>query len=105
MLHRLLTTWLVISILGYGMAMAADLHIELSTDQIHAIGDHHPSKPNDIDENVGCDHCCHGVLHLIGLQSSESLLLPIDNDPAQTVYTLSSSSFTPNPLLRPPITI
>ncbi|MCU7802225.1 MAG: hypothetical protein KZQ96_03430 [Candidatus Thiodiazotropha sp. (ex Lucinoma borealis)] len=85
--------------------MAADLHIELSTDQIHAIGDHHPSQPNDIDENAGCDHCCHGVLHLIGLQSSESLLLPIDNDPAQTVYTLSSSSFTPNPLLRPPITI
>ncbi|MCU7930282.1 MAG: hypothetical protein KZQ90_05740 [Candidatus Thiodiazotropha sp. (ex Codakia rugifera)] len=105
MLRRLLTTWLIISILGYGMAMAADLHIELSPDQSHAISDHHPYQPNDVDDNAGCDHCCHGVLHLIGLKSSENLLLPIDSDPAQTVYAISSSSFSPNPLLRPPIHI
>ncbi|MCU7903076.1 MAG: hypothetical protein KZQ66_14635 [Candidatus Thiodiazotropha sp. (ex Lucinoma aequizonata)] len=66
------------------MVMAANLHIELSTDQTHAISDHHPSQPNDVDEKVDSDHCCHGVLHLIGLKSSESLLLSIESNLAQT---------------------
>ncbi len=103
MLRRILITWLVVSILGYGMAVAADVHSELATDQTHAIGDH-TTNPSDTDDASDCDHCCHGVIHLLGLHSAEALNLTTDRSILLIPYLVSLTSFSPPSPLRPPIT-
>ncbi len=102
MLRRLLITWLVVSILGYGMAVVADVHNELATDQTHAIGDH-ATNPGDTDDASGCDHCCHGVIHLLGLNSAETFNLAADRSILLIPYSVSLISFSPPLPLRPPI--
>ncbi len=102
MLRRFLVTWLVVSILGYGMAMAADVHNDLASDHIHIIGEH-VNNQSDTDDAVGCDHCCHGVLHLLGLNSTETFNLEADLGIVPASYSVSLVSFFPPSVLRPPI--
>ena len=102
MLRRLLITWLLVSIVGYGMALAADVHVELSSDQTHAIGDH-ATDPTDTGDEADCDHCCHGVLHLLGLKSDGNLDVPDDRNALRFPYSFLIKSTSPTTLLRPPI--
>jgi|UPI000761A84A hypothetical protein len=102
MLRRLLITWLVVSILGYGMALAADVHNELSTDQTHTIGDH-ATNPSDMDDASDSDHCCHGIIHLLGLNRAEAIKLSADRGVLRTTYPVSIVSSPPTFLFRPPI--
>lgn len=66
-LTRLLSIWLIVSILGYGMALAGGRHAEPAdhSGHVHALGAgtdnaDHTQAPNDP------DHCCHGISHLLG---------------------------------------
>lgn len=102
MLRRFLVTWLALSILGYGMVVTADVHSDLSTDQVHAIGDHTPN-PNDLDDSSSCDHCCHGIIHLLGLNNAETSNLAASRSILSNPYSVSLISFPPPPLFRPPI--
>ncbi len=107
MFRRLIITWLVVSILGYGMALAADLHAGLATDPVHASGDHATSSDahaNDADDAGCCDHCCHGVAHLLGLKRCDTFDLSAERGVFPLSPTVSPVSFSPPSLLRPPIT-
>ena len=87
MIRRLLALWLLVSLVGYGSLWAMDLHGA-------GVADHHSGQQSagiaDGDSRVGdgasmeltadqalesacasaCDHCCHGMSHLIGLFGS-----------------------------------
>ncbi len=102
MFRRFLVTWLVVSILGYGVAVNADVHDEISTDQVHAIGDH-TANPADLDDLSSCDHCCHGLIHLLGLNSTETLNLAANCSATPSPYSVSFISLSPPSLFRPPI--
>lgn len=102
MLRRLLITWLIVSILGYGMALAADVHNKQSTDHTHEIG-HNTAHPADVDDASDSDHCCHGVIHLLGLNQAEAIKLSADHAVLWTPYPVSSVSSPPASLFRPPI--
>jgi len=102
MLRRFLISWLVVSLLGYGMALAADVHLEISTDRTHAVGDH-ATDPAGADDAADCDHCCHGVLHLLGLNGAEPVDFPVDRNSVLFPYSVSIPSFALATLLRPPI--
>ncbi len=78
MLRRLLTIWLIISTLGYGSAMATDLHEDETDESSQAYQFEHNSQDNDdtlADDNpdpglqtrLSCDHCCHGAAHVVGI--------------------------------------
>ncbi|RDH92420.1 MAG: hypothetical protein DIZ77_00800 [endosymbiont of Seepiophila jonesi] len=99
MLRRLIIAWLIVSILGYGMALAADAHNEQSTDHTHEIGDNttHPADASD------SDHCCHGGIHLLGLTQAEAIKLSADQGIFWTPYPVSRASSPPAFLFRPPI--
>ena len=103
MLRHFFIAWLILSILGYGMAMAADVHNDQASDHTHAISDHVNSQ-SDSDDSVGCDHCCHGVIHLLGLNSTETFYLVADRSIVHAPYLVSFTSVSPPSILRPPIT-
>lgn len=104
MLRRFLITWLVVSILGYGMALAADVRDEMATDQTHVVSDQ-GTNPGDTDHANNCDHCCHGVSHLLGLSGANTINLAVDHGLLRIPYSASLNSFSPSSILRPPITI
>ena len=104
MLRRLLITWLIVSILGYGMALAADVHNEPATNQTYTVDDH-AENPSDTDHANSCDHCCHGVSHLLGLSCANPISLAADRSLLRTPYAVSLISFPPPSILRPPITV
>ncbi|GMR09020.1 MAG: hypothetical protein BMS9Abin26_2032 [Gammaproteobacteria bacterium] len=77
MLRRLLTIWLIISTLGYGSAMATDLHEDETDESYQPYQYQHDSLNNNTlpDDNpdpepqtfLSCDHCCHGAAHVVGI--------------------------------------
>ncbi|RDH88582.1 MAG: hypothetical protein DIZ78_01225 [endosymbiont of Escarpia spicata] len=102
MLRRLIIAWLIVSILGYGMALAADAHNEQSTDHTHEIVDN-TTHPADMDDASDSDHCCHGGIHLLGLTQAEAIKLSADHAVLWIPYPISRVSSPPAFLFRPPI--
>ncbi|MCF6282916.1 MAG: hypothetical protein L3J28_12045 [Candidatus Polarisedimenticolaceae bacterium] len=103
MIHRLIITWLVISILGYGMVFAADTHFgESPIDQVAVLDDTHniPSDdPHDLSAN---DHCSHGSFHLLGLNFTPAKPSACSTHSTKSAYFVSWNSFLDSPPARPP---
>ena len=102
MLARLLKIWLIVSIFGYGLVLAADLHGELTLDHVVQLSDHDSSMDNTTDDG-GCHHCAHGISHLLGLSYLGGISVPDARSCSSVSYMLCWSSFSPPSLLRPPI--
>jgi len=100
--RHLLITWLVVSLLGYGIALNADMHHDLDTDQTHTIVDH-AANPDNTDDGSSDDHCCHGIAHLLGLSSSRVHSVQTNNSVLLITYSASLISPPPLSLFRPPI--
>ncbi|MEW7986195.1 MAG: hypothetical protein AB2805_02325 [Candidatus Thiodiazotropha sp.] len=105
MLRRLIILWLILSIHGYGIAVAADTHHEILAESgmnNHALAGlaGHPDNP---DHPVDSDHCCHGVIHILGL--IESITVPTLELAALPERLDSDDVLSLNltPWLRPPI--
>ncbi len=99
MIRQLLITWLVISILGYGMVVAADAHYEESlADQVTMLDD----TPDDPHNLSIYDHCSHGSFHLIGLNFGTVKLPALSSPALKSAYLASWNSFLTPPPARPP---
>jgi hypothetical protein len=103
MLRKIIITWLIVSILGYGMALAADVHNEVMADHYHVIDDNVTSS-SDSTDNTDCGHCCHGISHLLGLCYNNTINQTTTRHLIETSYSVSLISFSPHVYLRPPIT-
>ncbi len=101
MLRRLLLIWLVTSILGYGMALAYDAHETQVNDSVAASD--LVSSAIDADHCDDGDHCCHGVVHLLGLGYRPALGLNFDNAAPAVAEGANLHSLAPMALFRPPI--
>ena len=101
MFCRLIATLLIVSILGYGLALAADVHGELSGESpaFHQLDDH----GQEAHDGVDCDHCSHGAVHLLGMERRLVLDLAPAADSHAGCYRDDSTSFSPALFLRPPI--
>ncbi len=99
MFKRLVALLLVWSILGYGLAVAADLHGELGVD-VAATADL-PSADDHAGD--GCGHCSHGASHLMGLHPHFGLPVPTVRRTAFVTQREPLSHRLQRPLLRPPI--
>ncbi len=101
----LILIWLVASLLGYGWALAADLHGlgGVGFDplmQVDAGGDAHHA---DGGAGPDCDHCCHGSAHLLGLgRALEAPRIPRASTPRVVRHAPRISFFSATPF-RPPI--
>ncbi|WP_456380182.1 hypothetical protein [Thiolapillus sp.] len=102
MLGRVLKIWLIVSILGYGMALAADVHGELAADDMHLSVDN-TDAPGDPADDSDCNHCAHGTSHLLGLNCSSDIPAMGSSSISLAAYLRSWYSFSPPSLLRPPI--
>ncbi len=102
MLRRLLLVWLVTSILGYGMALAYDLHGQPGDTAAVTTG-HLPPADDDHHSDDG-DHCCHGAVHLLGLGQQPLPGLEIDTVTPDAIAVIDARSLTLATPLRPPIT-
>ena len=103
MIRSLIIIWLLLSILGYGMAVAADFHGgDVQADHIHAPCDG-DGAPDAADGNLAHGHCCHGAFHLLGLNFTPAgleirpFLILREDGPNRW------SSFFRSPPSRPPI--
>jgi len=101
MLHRFLVCWLIVSILGYGVALAADVHGEQLGENGFSTVDQAPTQEQHADS--GCGHCSHGVTHLLGLASDLTAAPVILNHGFQAEYLASLISPSLRRHLRPPI--
>jgi len=104
MLRRLLSLLLILSIFGYGLALAVDLHGNSPEDPVAAM---HPladsaSHQQGMDDG---DHCSHGAVHLLGMERRLALDLASAADTHAGCYRDDSTSFSPAPFLRPPIAV
>ncbi|WP_457676309.1 hypothetical protein [Thiolapillus sp.] len=103
MLRRFIIIWLVLSIFGYGVALAADVHGEQAA-EIGISLDHGDDDGGNHDD-TGCHHCSHGISHLLGIRSEPGFSL---NQGSRVLVGTASASFdshSPPSLLRPPINL
>ena len=103
MLRRFILVWLMLSIFGYGMALAADVHGELSADI--GISLDNADDDNGSHDDAGCHHCSHGVSHLLGLNTVPCFNIHEGGKVLASTYRVSFNSLSPPSLLRPPISI
>ena len=97
MLRRLLVSWLIVSILGYGMALAADVHGELQDEASYSSLD--STADQDPHGDSGCGHCSHGATHLLGLEATFSRSFAQLSDSLQCDHRADPT----DPLLRLPL--
>lgn len=105
MLRRFIATWLMLSILGYGMAVIADVHhdsAEQSGTHSHLLGDA-GTQTDHPDQQADSDHCCHGVVHLLGLAQESTLSKTAGPRAPGIRYHAQLHSLTLTPAFRPPI--
>ena len=104
MFPRFVATWLILSILGYGMVLAADVHertVETENPaQVLSDGDF---QPPPLDQQADGDHCCHGIAHILGFTSQETVSTVTSASPTNARYSEFFRSLSPTPSLRPPI--
>ncbi len=103
MLSRLLKIWLIVSILGYGMVLAADVHDELRVDNDIQLSSGNADSPDSSTDDTGCHHCAHGISHLLGLSYTGGIAVGTTCDTLHQGHSLTWYSFSPPSLLRPPI--
>lgn len=103
MLRGFLIVWLIVSNLGYGVTLLADVHHSTDQDSNHnhtyllGLDEDHAENTDD------CDHCCHGLTHLLGMVGT-ALPGPRNNATRQiAVYTAWFSLPPPHKPFRPPI--
>lgn len=102
MIRRLIITWLVISILGYGMATAADVHYgESPADQVVAL-ENSADLPNDPHILPAHDQCGHGYSHLLGLNFTPAKPTVSGSYSLNHACLIAWNSFLAPPLSRPP---
>lgn len=101
MIRRLIITWLVMSILGYGMAFAADMHFGESPVDLVVLDDtsNTPGDPHDLSTN---DHCSHGSFHLLGLNFTPIKPSACSAHGLISAYLVSWNSFLDSPPAHPP---
>lgn len=104
MFRRFISIWLMLSTLGYGVVAAADMHYDAADhidNHVHAIFDV-DAQPDQTDQMIDGDHCCHGAAHLIGLTSRS---IPMLNTHIKLPVVRRSQQLHPigqTPDLRPP---
>jgi len=107
-MHRLLSLWLAISLLGYSSAWAMDLHgsvpgAEQSVQQLLDLDGGELDQQADPSIETDCDHCCHGISHLLALSPSGMLTLYSQSSDAHRSQPVLFLSRSLSPDLRPPI--
>lgn len=106
MFRRLVAIWLMLSILGYGMAVTADVHNESvqSHDHVLLLTDTHTDS-DPVGQEIDCDHCCHGLAHMLGLVS-EAEELPVTGISLPIIHRSKYPCFIfQAPAFRPPIAV
>ena len=103
-IKRIISLYLLISVLGYGFAVASDFHNQVidTGEHSHLISDdaEHDDEHSSFNDP---DHCCHGVSHLLGLVG---VLSDTINQPAilvPQVFTVRRYSVDLKPDFQPPI--
>ncbi len=102
MIRHLLIAWLIVSILGYGMVIAADVHNEISpAAQTAAMGDA-GNLPDDLHGLPAHDQCGHGCSHLLGLNFTPAKPSVCSAHCPKSAYLVAWVSFLDSPPSRPP---
>lgn len=105
MLKRVLTIWLITSILGLGMAFASDIHIEQTASHSHQLVDASADTGNLDDNSSDYFHNCHDAIHLLGLNISHHFETPVAFDTLNVRYSATFIPLPPSSLFRPPIAL
>jgi len=108
LMRRLLALWLLVSLLGYGSLWAMDLHggdaaSHQSATHLADVTDAASTElPADQAVEPPCDHCCHGISHLLALSGNTlAVASALDSLPAGSrAQVLISHPQSPD--LRPP---
>jgi len=104
MLRRIIAIWLIMSILGYGTVLAADVHVEIGQAEHPAqILSDEDSQPGAMDQQAHSDHCCHGIAHLLGFASQITISVVTASSPPFDIRSERIPSRSPSPAFRPPI--
>lgn len=95
----------MITILGYSMALAADVHNDQMPQLSHYMdnhdGGHHSGHPEQ-DNDTAHDHCYHGNSHLLGLNINSDIDFSMDQSSLHFFYSDTIISIPPSRFLRPP---
>ena len=96
MRHPLFVVWILVSIIGYSLALSFDVHEQHNDQQAHAFVQH------DHDMSIDYDHCCHGSVHLLGLNSIDLFDFSIVSACPPCRYSVIAVQPPSFPLFRPP---
>ena len=101
-MRKFVSKLLILTILVANLAWAVDTHAE-------AYFGHDSEWAQDLSpepENPGiddvCDHCCHGLAHIIGLTGNTDIVLPIIVDSTLELATHHYRTRSQSPPIPPP---
>ena len=97
MIRQFINICLVLSTLGYGMAVAFDGHLDESQVPFSAFVDQHEDH-----DTSDCDHCCHANAHLTGIAATGTRGLSANCSIIYSAYTQTLVSFLELPTAPPP---
>ena len=95
MRYPLFAVWILVSIIGYGTALSFDVHAQHGQ-QTQSITQHNHDMTADY------DHCCHGSVHLLGLNTLDSFNFATASVCPPCRYTVIAVHHPPSSLFRPP---
>ena len=101
MSNRVIMTWLVICILGYGSVYAFDGHIDEQVEHQAVAGDR-DHEPEGDEGHPSCDHCCHASAHITAIWACQTAVVCPDAGTGYTPYLHTLSFNTICPPERPP---
>ena len=97
MIRQFINICLVLSTLGYGMALAFDGHLDESQVQFSTFDDQHEDH-----DTSDCDHCCHANAHLTGIEATDTRGLSANGGIMYSIYGPTQISFLELPTAPPP---
>ena len=95
----------MLTILGYGVALAADVHSEQVSGLAHDMDKHTDGDylmNHDNGEDAVHDHCSHGISHLLGLNTDSVFDFSTDRTNLLSSFSMSIVTLPPSPFIRPP---
>jgi hypothetical protein len=108
-MRRLVALWLLVSLLGYGLVWAMDLHesdaniqaVSMLTANAGIDAGTDPVDEHAVD--TCCTHCCHGLSHLVAISTAHGHDFRPHPETQSGSDAVAFRSRSQSPDLRPPI--
>jgi len=101
-MRKFVSKLLILTILVANLAWAVDTHAEAYFGHDSELAQEWSPEPENSDIGDVCDHCCHGVAHIIGITGHTDIVLSVIVDSNLELSTQLYRTRSQSPPIPPP---